>query len=240
MDKQKRTTKGLSSTGSRPRRPSIKPVERSPVRDAAATREAILDAAISEFAARGVGGARVARIAEVSGYSKRMIYHYFQNREQLFVAALEAIYSKFRSNEDKLSLRDLEPIDGMAKLVRHGWLHLNRNPEFISLLNSENLNKARYLKRSKLIRSLQSPLMDTLRDLLQRGVRDGVFRSDVDAVQLYITLAALSYFYLSNIHSLSAIFSTNFAGRKVKDVWEDHIVEVVLGYLCCDPRIHRS
>ena len=210
------------------------------VRDAAATRAAILRAAISEFAERGVGGARVARIAEASGFSKRMIYHYFQSRENLFIAALEAIYSKFRIAEDELSLRELAPIDGMAKLVRYGWLHLNRNPEFISLLNSENLNKARYLKRSKLIRELQSPLMDTLRDLLTRGVRDGVFREDVDAVQLYITLSALSYFYLSNIHSLSAIFSTNFSGKKLKNAREDHIVDVVLGYLCCDPGAYQG
>ena len=230
---------GLARAG---RKPGVK-TERSAEpgsRDPVATRAAILRAAIVEFADRGVGGARVAAIAEASGYSKRMIYHYFTNREGLFVAALESIYSEFRMNEDQLSLRDLTPAAAMVRLVRHGWQHVNRHPEFISLLNSENLNKAQYLKKSKVIRDLQTPLLHTIQELLDRGAKEDVFRSDVDAVQFYMTMSAVSYFYLSNIHTLSTIFGTNFSSRKAKAAREEHIVEVVMAYLCCHPAVYRK
>jgi AcrR family transcriptional regulator len=60
-----------------------------PVRDAAATRRRILDAATAEFAALGLAGARTARIAERAGANQRMIYAYFGNKDGLFDAVLE-------------------------------------------------------------------------------------------------------------------------------------------------------
>ena len=135
-----------------------------------------------------------------------MIYYYFGNKEALFLAALESAYEDIRNAEQSLMLTDLDPVEGMRRLVQFTWEYYLAHPEFITLLNSENLHRARLLKKSKKIRALHSPLVAMLESLLERGRRSGAFRRGVDPVQLYISIAALGYFYLSNNHTLSTIF----------------------------------
>ncbi|SLN27878.1 TetR/AcrR family transcriptional regulator [Oceanibacterium hippocampi] len=200
-------------------------------RDPERTRELILNAAIGEFSAKGLGGARVDEIAERSGVNKRMIYHYFGNKDGLFLAVLETVYKQIRASEAELNLKGLSPEEGMRKLAAFTWQHYLENPEFISLLNSENLHKAVHLRQSTRIRELHSPLVDTISDLLRRGEASGAFRKGVDPVQLYISIASLGYFYLSNIHTLTTIFGRNLRARSEMSARQEHVVEVIMSYL---------
>jgi AcrR family transcriptional regulator len=202
-------------------------VRRNPER----TRARILEAARVEFARDGLGGARVDRITARAGSNKRMIYYYFGNKESLFLAALESAYEHIRKAEQSLKLTDLDPAEGMRRLVRFTWEYYLAHPEFITLLNSENLHRARHLKESKEIRAMHSPLVAMLEGLLQRGQRAGVFRRGVDAVQLYISIAALGYFYLSNNHTLSTIFGRDLMRAQALRQRLAHMTEFVLGYL---------
>ncbi|MBI4274386.1 MAG: TetR family transcriptional regulator [Rhizobiales bacterium] len=201
--------------------------ERDPVR----TREAILETATQEFAAKGLNGARVDTIAKRSRANKRMIYHYFGDKAGLYLAVLEKTYAAIRMAEIGLQLSDRDPVDGMKQLVQFTWNYFIQHPEFLSLLGTENLHRARYLKQSRRIRELHSPLIDMISKLIERGVRIGVFRPDVDAVQLYITIAALGFFYLSNRHTLSTIFGRELDTPERLATRGRHIEEVVLGYL---------
>lgn len=209
-------------------------------RDPERTRRAILDAAAAEFSARGFGGASVNAVAERAGINKRMLYHYFGNKEDLFLVVLEEAYADIRNSERRLSLTDLEPGEAMRRLVLFTWRYYLENPSFISLLNTENLHKARHLKRSENIRALHSPLVDTLEELLRRGARDGVFRPGVDPVQLYVSIAALGFFYLSNAYTLSTIFGRDLTVDTALADRGEHIVEVILGYLRPDPAADTS
>jgi AcrR family transcriptional regulator len=212
--------------------------ERSPAtRDPQRTRRAILDAATVEFAVNGFGGASVNAVAERAGINKRMLYHYFGNKEDLFLVVLEEAYADIRSCERLLSLTDLEPVEAMRRLVLFTWHYYLENPAFVSLLNTENLHKARHLRRSDNIRALHSPLVDTLGELLRRGAADGVFRPGVDPVQLYISIAGLGYFYLSNAYTLSTIFDRDLKAQPALADRGEHIVEVILGYLRCTGRV---
>jgi AcrR family transcriptional regulator len=202
-----------------------------PTRDAARTQAAILDAATREFAQHGLGGARVDRIAALAGTNKRMLYYYFGAKEDLFLAVLERAYEHIRSEEQKLNLADLAPTRGVEELVAFTWNYYLAHPEFISLLNSENLHRARHLKRSRKIRALHSPFVATLSEVLDRGVRAGVFRRGVDPVQLYVSIAALGYFYLSNNHTLSTIFGRDLMTATAKAERLAHIQALVHGYL---------
>jgi AcrR family transcriptional regulator len=215
---------------SRARAPSARPT-----RDAPRTQAAILGAATEEFARHGLGGARVDRIALLAGVNKRMLYYYFGDKEDLFLAVLERAYENIRAEEQKLRLRDLAPADGVERLIVFTWNYYLRHPEFMTLLNSENLHRAQHLKRSRKIRAMHSPLVATLSELLERGARDGVFRSGVDAVQLYVSIAALGYFYLSNNHTLSTIFGRDLMARAAKARRLKHIVALVRGYLAAAP-----
>lgn len=202
-------------------------------RDPERTRAAILAAATREFAAQGFGSARVDAIAARAQINKRMLYHYFGNKEDLYLAVLEDSYRAIRSAERELHLDELPPEEGMRRLVTFTWEYFLENPEFLSLLNTENLMQARHLRRSRRIEELHSPLVGVLAEALERGARAGQFRSDVDAVQLYITIAALGFFYLSNRWTLSKIFGRDLHADAALDERGAHVVDVVLGYLRC-------
>ena len=195
------------------------------------TRQLILEGAIAEFAEHGPGGARVDRIAARAKINKRMLYHYFGNKDALFLAVLEETYARIRSAERALDLERTEPREAIARLVAFTWHYYLDHPEFISLLNSENMHKAAHLERSDEVRSMHSPFVEMIGDILKRGVAAGVFRAGVDPVQLYISIAALGYFYLSNSHTLSAIFADDLAAAPALDRRLAHITEVVLAYL---------
>ena len=200
-------------------------------RDADRTQQAILRAAMAEFAEKGLGGARIDAIADRAGINKRLIYYYFDGKDPLFLAALEQTYADIRSAEQALHLESIEPVEAVRRLVAFTWRHYVEHPEFLNLLNSENLHRARHLKQSKRIREMNSPLIQTLGDVLERGRRDGVFRGGVDPVQLYISLAGLSYFYLSNNPTLSTIFGRDLMSAKALAERLSHITEVVMGYV---------
>jgi AcrR family transcriptional regulator len=200
-------------------------------RNPAKNQERILKAATGEFARYGLGGARVDRIAARARANKRMLYYYYGNKEDLFLAVLEARYAHIRRAELGLHLLDLDPVQGVRRLVEFTWNYYLKHPEFLTLLNSENLHRARHLKRSRDIAAMHSPLIALLQDLLLRGERAGKFKKGVDPVQLYISIAALGYFYLSNRHTLSTIFERDLLAPKSKAERLEHMTELVLGFL---------
>lgn len=200
-------------------------------RDPERNRERILKAATEEFARFGLGGARVDRIAARAGANKRMLYYYFGNKDDLFLAVLEASYAAIRSAERELRLEDLEPRVAMRRLVEFTWNYYLAHPEFLTLLNSENLHRARHVRRSRTIVDMHSPFAAMIKQVLERGAREGVFRRGVDPVQLYISIAALGYFYLSNRYTLSAIFQRELLAPGNSRERLKHMTELVLGYL---------
>ena len=204
-------------------------------RDPERTKDLILRAAVAEFSAKGLGGARVDAIAKRAGANKRMLYHYFGNKRDLFLAVLEHIYDEIRRAEADLHLEKLGPLAGMRRLVEFSFDYYVDHPHFTRLLNSENLHRARHLRRSTRVQEMHSPLIALIRGLLQRGVQQGLFRAGVDPVQLYISIAGLGYFYFSNIHTLSTIFGRDLSDPRLRLVRRRHVVEVVLGFLKARP-----
>ena len=200
-------------------------------RDPGRTRQKILAAATDEFARYGLGGARVDRIARRAGANKRMLYYYFGDKDRLFLAALEGRYSHIRAAERALDLERVEPREALRRLVRFTWTYFLEHPEFITLLNSENLHKGRHVRRSRRVPELHSTLVETLRGVLRRGERAGVFRRGVDPVQLYISIAAEGYFYLSNRYTLSQIFKRNLMTARALAARARHNTDMIVNAL---------
>lgn len=212
-----------------PQEPS-EPPETPVTRNAAKTRQRILDAAEALFAARGLEGTRMAAIASKAGCNQALLYHYFSSKDELFTAVLEQTYAKIRHAEQQLDLTHLAPKAAMQKLVEFSFDYVRANPSFIKLINDENLHGAEHLKKSADARQLNTPLVATLAAILQAGAARGEFRPGVDAVQLYITIASVAYFFTANRATLSVIFDL----PEVEATWalrRAHIVDVVLGYL---------
>ena len=122
----------------------------------------------------------------------------------------------------------------MRRLIAFTWDYYIANPEFLTLLNTENLHRAKHLQKSSQIRTLHSPFVALIADVLERGRKAGVFRAGVDPVQLYISIAGLSYFYLSNSYTLSTVFDRDLLSPKAKVERLSHMTDLVLGYLVRD------
>ena len=209
----------------------------SPVRarDPERTKAAILKAARDEFCAEGFNGARVDAIAARAKANKRLIYHYWGNKEALYSAVLFDAYSEIRRGERELSLSAFDPVEAVGRMVRFTFRHYLANPWFPRLLAVENLQNARFLKQLKDIPQLHSPLVAELQAIVERGSAAGVFRSDVDPVQLYISIAGLGYFYVSNMNTLSVIFERDLSGFAMVQERESQAVQMVLDYLRTKP-----
>lgn len=204
-------------------------------RNSTKTKAAILVAARAEFAARGFEGARVDAIATLAGANKRLLYHYFGNKEELYRAVLLDAYQEIRRGERALSLDQFGPVDAMDRLVRFTFRHFLANPWFPRLLNTENIENARFLKTLPDIAALHSPLVGQIKTIMDRGADAAIFRRDVDPVQLYISIAALGFFYVSNMATLSVIFDRDLSGIDMVQEREAQAVQMVVDYLKTRP-----
>jgi AcrR family transcriptional regulator len=202
------------------------------VRDAEATQRRILEAAKKEFAKKGLGGARVDVIAERARANKRMIYHYFESKENLFQHVLEDAYVDIRTAERKLELDHLEPKEALERLVRFTWKYYLDNPEFLTMVNSENLHKARHLKKSKVVQVISRRFVAMVDTILERGAKQGVFREGIDPVQLNITIAAIGYYYLTNRFTGAIIFERDLMTREALDARLQFNIDTIMRLVC--------
>lgn len=183
-------------------------------RDAERTRRAILEAALVEFSEKGHAAARMDTVAEAAGISKPMIYSYFGDKDALYAAALREAYVQIREGEKELQLADLAPVEAVRTLVHFTFDHFRQKPWFISMLNTENLLGGDTIRSIADVGDIQSNMISELRRVLDHGAREGVFREGIDPVELYITIASLCYFPISNRHTLRAVFKV-----PVDDAW---------------------
>src|SRR4249919_1928235 len=197
-------------------------------RDPAATRTKLLTAARREFASRGLAGARVDEIAARAGVNKQLVYHYFGDKDALYLAVLEWVYEEIRAQERKLNLEGLPPKQAIKRLIEASFDHLAAHPDFIVLLNDENRGGARHVRGSRKLEAMHSPLVSLVSTILSEGVRAGVFRKGINPVHLYISIAGLSYFYFSNTPTLSAIFGKDFSSPTARKARRKHVVDLVL------------
>ncbi len=204
-------------------------------RDAARSKRAILDASLIEFSTHGHAGARIDTIAERAGVSKPLIYSYFGDKDALYAAALREAYVQIRQGERDLDLDHKDPETAIRDLVDFTLRHFRQKPWFISMLNTENLRGGTTIREISDVGDIQSPLIEELRNVIHRGVKMGVFRAGIEPTDLYISIASLCYFPISNIHTLRAVFDA-----PIDDAWLSQrsadIGEMIIRFLRSEPR----
>lgn len=204
-------------------------------RDPEKTKHAILTAATAEFCKHGLKGARVDAISARSKCNIRLMYQYFGNKTEIYRAVLEHVYTHIRAEERSLKLGGYEPLDGMRRLIDFTFTFFGDHHEYVTLINNENMLGAKYVSKSRTIRSLTLPLIATIEDLLKRGQRSGVFNKHVDPVQLYVSITALSYFHISNRFTLSAMFNKDLTRDDWLEERRRHAGELILTWLTPQP-----
>ncbi len=200
-------------------------------RDAGATRARILKAAAVEFAQHGFAGGRGERIARRAQSSERMVYYYFGSKDELFRAVLEAAYASLRDAERAVQLDRDDPAAALEQFCRFVWRYYAEHPHFIGLLNTENLHRARHLRKSGRLDELVGPVVRLLSQLLADGQARGAFRADIDPADLYVAIAGLGYFRLSNRHTLSAVLGRDMADPQGLERYWELAARMIGGYL---------
>jgi TetR/AcrR family transcriptional regulator len=206
-----------------------------PKRTAALSKEKIIKAAITEFALKGLAGARVDEVARRSGVNKTLLYQYVGNKDDLFTAALEAAYQSIRERQKEFIARQMDPETGVRQLVHLLMSIWVEHQDYGKLLASENFHGGKHVKRSKLIGEMYGQLVDALTDLLKRGAAQGVFRANIDPVDLYISISSLSAYYVAHQHTLNAIFHIDVLQPRRLQQREDHIAEMILRFVRLNP-----
>jgi AcrR family transcriptional regulator len=184
---------------------------RRPRRTAEQNRQQILRAATVEFATHGLAGGRISRIVKKAGTNPRMIYEQFGSKSALYVAALESALSELRAEELALDVEHLDPVEGLLQLFDFMNGHFERDGHLVSLLRAENGTKARYMKKSQRIHEMSSPVLAMTERLISRGVAEGRLAAEIDPLRLYVMIAALSQFHLTNVHTLSSMFDSDLS-----------------------------
>ena len=188
--------------------------QRQRVNDPEGTRRNIVEVATREFAQKGYGGARVDAIAERTRTSKRMIYYYFGGKEGLYLAVLEEAYGSIRRTEETLDMERLPPEEALRTLVTFTFDYHNAHPEFMRLVMNENIMEGVHMARSRTIGRLNAGVIDALQDLLVRGRKAGVFRPDLDPLEVHMTISALCVFNVANRATFSTIFKRDMASPR--------------------------
>jgi len=201
------------------------------LRDPDQTRRNILDAALAEFADKGLSGARVDEIAARTATTKRMIYYYFGSKEGLYAAVLEEMYGGIRDAEQALELDSLDPVAAMRRLVEVTFDYHAAHPEFVRMVAVENIHNARHLQQAPSVAARNDAVIRTLRGLLDRGERAGVFRARVDAIDLHLLISSFCFYRVSNRHTLQAIFRRDLTAPAHVAAHRAMIVEAVLAWL---------
>ena len=201
-------------------------------RDADLTRARILKAARNEFMRHGYSGARIERISRAGRSSDRMIYYYFGSKEALYIEVLESVYTELGAAESRLELDETRPLAALRQLIAFTWNYYLTHPEFVALLSNENLQRGRHITKSLTVAQLSRPVLEILGRVLQEGVRQGVFRGGLEVQNVYLTLAAMGYFYLSNRYTLSSFLGADLMQRERCDAWLDELTRVVLASVC--------
>ena len=204
---------------------------RKAARNGSLTRMKIIETASAEFVEKGYAGARVDEIVKKANISKNLLYHHFGSKEKLFIRVLEYNYTQLRAHQMDIHIQGMSPVDGMRNLINATFQYFVDHPEIISLLNTENLHKAIHIKQSERILSMYHPVIDMIKELLWRGTKDGIFRTGVDAIDLYISIVALVYYYMSNRYTLSSIFNIDLTETARVRQRNDHVVDMLINYL---------
>lgn len=200
-------------------------------RNAERTRKAILAAALKEFAQAGFAGARIERIVKAAKCNIRMLYHYFGDKKGLYMAVLEAAYLDLRTREAELKIDFEKPLDGFLELQRFTFDYFEKNPRFEGLLRNENLQHGKFAAQSRLVTETAFPLRNTMEKLIESGQRQGVFGPNLDPVQIYVTIAAMSRFHLANGYSLSATLDTDMSAPEWRKARLNHALALLESYL---------
>jgi len=195
------------------------------------TKRNILEVATAEFSAMGLAGARVDAIAERTNTTKRMLYYYFGSKEGLYEAVLDKVYGDIRALELDLHIDELDPTEGLRRLVEFTFDYHDRHRDFVRLVTIENIHGAKYIERLKTFRTRNASAIRTIEDLLARGVASGAFREDIDPIDLHLLISSMCFHRVGNRHTFGAAFGRDPSHPRLRARHREMVVDATLRFV---------
>lgn len=201
--------------------------------DADETRNNILEIAAREFADKGLAGARIDEIAEKTSSSKRMIYYYFGGKEELYRAVLERAYAQIRSREEEAAeqFQELSAAQALRAQIEQTFDYHASNPDFVRLVMNENIHHGEHIGDVPGLKERNRSVIAQLRAIIDKGIADGVFRKDVDPVDLHMSISALCFYNVSNRYTFNANFGVDMGAGKALKKRREQVSEIILAWV---------
>lgn len=196
--------------------------------DSEETRANIIEVATREFADKGLAGARIDEIADKTNSSKRMIYYYFGGKDELYRAVLERSYANIRDREMAENFQALPADEALAAHVGHTFDYHASHPEFIRLVMNENIHRAEHLQHVHGIKDRNQMVIASLQAIIDKGVAAGLFRPDIDPVDLHMSISALCFFNVSNRYTFSTIFTRDIGAPDAMAARRERVIDMIL------------
>jgi len=193
------------------------------------TKEKILAAAEEVFSEKGFAGARVDEIAEVSGVNKRLIYAHFGNKENLYKDILNRVYGRLVEMEASQNMA-LPADEVLKRYIENAFEFLSQNPNFISLVMHENLNKAKYVDSSGIV-PLKSKSITALQKVLQRGIDESIFKKDFDINEIVFAVNMFAFSYFSNIYTMPKLIKIDLNDKDARRRRSTMVADMIINYL---------
>jgi len=194
------------------------------------TKTKILESAEQEFAEMGLYGARVDSIAQNAGVNKRMIYEHFGSKEKLYSTVLTAVYARLADSEAELLSAGESCVETIRALIKRYFELLRENTTFIRMVMWENLTGAQYLKNSN-APTVKGKALTLLREALETGIKEGVFREDIDISEIMLSMNLFCFSYFSNVHSMPHVLNVEFEDDELLNKRSSAVADMILGYI---------
>ena len=157
-----------------------------------------------------------------------MLYYYFESKEKLYLRRPRGRLRRARRGRERPGARP-EPGRSRrsAQLIEFTWNYYLAHPEFVALLSNENLQRGRHITKSVKVKQLSRPVLEFWGQYWSRAHARSVFRRNLDVHRVYLTLAALGYFYLSNRYTLSSFLGSDLMRADHCAAWLAEITRVM-------------
>ncbi|MGF6270626.1 AcrR family transcriptional regulator [Lelliottia nimipressuralis] len=200
--------------------------------DDSSLKDKIFQSAITLFAEYGLNGARMEQIAEKAGTTKRMVVYHYKNKENLYLQALEYVYTEIRASEKQLSLSGLPPVEALVHLVEATFDYHADHPDYIRIICMENMQRGRFMQQSSYLRQVNRSALELLEAILQRGKEKQLFNQTVDARDLHRLISSFSFHYVANSYTFTLLFEDGTDEQAQRQHYRKMAVQVALRYTC--------
>jgi TetR/AcrR family transcriptional regulator len=163
------------------------------------TRARILNAAVRQFSANGLAGARTEQIAEEAGVNKALLYYYFKSKEDLYAAALESAFEDVRVDSVAVMEKDATAGERLVQITLNSFDRSYTHPAVRTLMQQEmvRLHQGEENRMAQMAEKFFRPMWIKVDELLENGIASGELIA-VDPQQIrYAALGANVFYFLT-------------------------------------------